>query len=87
MPWAQMPRTKLSKIDIAKMLIEKAAEAEAAKAILFRETTLIIGALIVILVLMVWIYFGGNLAGSFILAAFFSIFPLLAIFKRKIHGK
>ena len=66
---------------------KKAAEAEAAKAILFRETTLIIGALIVILVLMVWIYIGGNLAGSFILAAFFSIFPLLAIFKRKIHGK
>ncbi len=66
---------------------KKAAEAEAAKAILFRETTLIIGAFIAILVLMVWISMGGNLAGSFILGAVFSTFPLLAIFKRKIHGK
>ncbi|MCH7730265.1 MFS transporter [Patescibacteria group bacterium] len=66
---------------------KKALEAESAKAILFRETTMIMGALLVLLILIGWIYFGGNLTGGFVLAAIFSTFPLVAIFKKRIHDK
>jgi MFS family permease len=63
----------------------KALEAESAKAILFRETTLMIGALLSLFIMIVWTYLGGGLSGSFMLAAIFSTLPLVAVFKKRIR--
>lgn len=63
----------------------KALEAESAKAVLFRETTLMIGALLSLLIVIAWIYLGGGLSGSFVLAAIFSTLPLVAVFKKRIR--
>lgn len=64
---------------------KKALEAESAKAILFYETASIIGILISLILLSVWMFFGGDLAGSFVLASLFSLLPLVAVFKKKLR--
>lgn len=66
---------------------KKAIEGGSARAILFRETTFIIGASLSLLILMVWIYLGGDLTGSFVIAAISATLPLVAIFRRRIHDK
>lgn len=66
---------------------KKAIEGGSARAILFRETTFIIGASLSLLILMAWIYLGGDLTGSFVIAAISATLPLVAIFRRRIHDK
>ena len=49
------------------------------RAILFRETTLTIGSVFSLLLLLLWVSLGGCLSGAFVLAALFSLFPLIAV--------
>lgn len=63
----------------------KGLEAGTGKAILFRETSLIIGSSLALLILIVLVYFGGSLSGSFVIAAAFSIFPLFTVIKHRIE--
>lgn len=64
---------------------KKALEAESAKAILFFETTSIVGIFISLIFLSIWMYLGGDLAGSFVLASLFSLLPLVAVFKKRLR--
>ena len=63
---------------------KKAFEGGSAKAILFRETTMIIGCFIALTLIIAWIFSGGSLTASFILAAVFGAFPVLAIVRKRI---
>jgi MFS family permease len=62
----------------------KALEAESAKAILFRETALIIGSVSSLLILAGWVSFGGDLSGSFIIAAVFGLLPMVAVARKRL---
>lgn len=63
---------------------KKALEAESAKAILFREMAITLGQLASFLTIIAWIAIGGSISGSFVIAAIFSLFPLVSVFKRRI---
>lgn len=63
----------------------KAVEGSSARAILFRETAMLIGILISILLIIVWLLIGGGLMGSFLLAAIASTLPLIAVYKKRLH--
>ena len=64
---------------------KKGLEAGTARALLFRETSLIIGQVVALLALIVIIYMGGDLSGSFVVAAIFSTLPLVSVIKHRIH--
>jgi MFS family permease len=66
---------------------KKALEAESAKAILFRETALMIGSFSSLLIFGLWVYFGGSLRSSFILAAIFALMPLVAVYKHRLTNQ
>jgi len=64
---------------------KKGLESGIGKAILFRETSLIIGQVLALLSLIVIIYLGGDLSVSFVVAAIFSTLPLVSVIKHRIH--
>lgn len=63
---------------------KKAFEAESAKAILFRETALILGGVSSMIILSLLVYLSGTITVMFPLAALFSLLPLIAVVKRRI---
>ncbi|MCH7641498.1 MFS transporter [Patescibacteria group bacterium] len=64
---------------------KKGLETGVGRAILFRETSLIIGGVVALLTLIVVIYLGGDLSGGFVVAAIFSTLPLVSVIKHRIH--
>lgn len=66
---------------------KKAIESGSARAILFRETTMLVGGVISLLLLAIWVFFGGGLRGGFIIAAILSVLPLIAVFKKRLYDK
>ena len=66
---------------------KKGIEGGAARAILFRETTLTIGGLISLGILIIWMLYGGRLEDAFIIAAVFSTLPLIAVYKKRLENK
>lgn len=65
---------------------KKALEAESAKAILFYETTQIIGVVTALVILIVLVLVGGSLKAGFIIAFFFSLLPMLSVYKKRLHN-
>lgn len=76
---------RMTVLPLIALTYKKALQAESAKAILFRETALIVGQVISLLILIIWVLGGGSLSGSFVLAAIFSTLPLMAVLTHKIH--
>lgn len=65
---------------------KKALEAESAKAILFYETTSIIGVCVALLILIAWVLLGGLLKDAFIFALLFSALPMVAVYKKRLQN-
>lgn len=63
---------------------KKAKEGGTGRAVLFREVALIIGSVASLLLLSVWIVLEGELMGAFLIPAFFSLLPSVAILKKRI---
>jgi len=64
---------------------QKAFEGQSsARAILYRETVLNIGVISGLLVVLIWIMVLGNLSYWYFIPATFVLFPLIAVFKRRI---
>jgi predicted MFS family arabinose efflux permease len=78
---------RMVSVPLTELTYKKALEGGSGRALLFRETTFLIGSIVALLTISVWIYFGGTLIGSFIFVVFFGSLPLIAIIKRRIHDK
>jgi len=78
---------RLVSIPLDALAYRKAQEAESAKAILFRMITVNAGVIVGLFLISVWVFFTGNLKGSFVIAAFIGALPLVAVFKKRIHDK
>jgi MFS family permease len=63
---------------------KKAFDGGSAKAILFRETALIIGIFAVLTLVILVIFAGGSMTLVFLMAGLFSVLPFIAIVKRRI---
>lgn len=75
---------KLLSISLMELTYRKASESETAKAILFRELSIIFGGLVCNLLIAVFTLLGFDMRSLFIFVALFSLFPLIYIYKRKI---
>lgn len=78
---------KLLKVPFDELSYKKAVEGGTANAILFRELSLIFGAVLAAFLVFLWTYLGGGLEKLFLIAGVISAFPLVAVYKRKFHGK
>jgi hypothetical protein len=63
---------------------KKGVEGGAARAILFRETAMTIGGLLSLILLIIWMLYGGRLEEGFIVAAVLSMLPLVAVYKKRL---
>ncbi len=71
---------KMIGLPLNTLTYKKAIEGKSTgRAILFRETTSTIGSIFSLLLLLLWVSLGGSLSGAFVLAALFSLFPLIAV--------
>ena len=66
---------------------KKGVEGGVARAILFRETTITIGGLLSLILLIIWMSYGGRLEEGFIIAAVLSTLPLVAVYKKRLQNK
>lgn len=78
---------RMVSLPLTQLTYKKAIEGGSGRAILFRETTFLVGGLVALVTIALWIYFGGTLLTSFIFVIFFGALPLIAVFKRRIHDK
>lgn len=78
---------RMVEVPLSELSFKKAIEGISSYAIMFREIALLLGAASAILGLSAILYFGGELAGSFILAALLGTFPVIAVFKHKIYDR
>lgn len=66
---------------------KKGIEGGTARAILFKETSLAMGGLLSLGLLVVWMLYGGRLEDGFIIAAVLSTLPLIAVYKKRLKNK
>jgi len=78
---------RMVSIPLDTLAYRKAQESESGKAILFRMTSVNAGAIVGLLVITLWVYLTGSLAGSFVIVALIAALPLVAVFKKRIHDK
>ncbi|EKD62247.1 MAG: hypothetical protein ACD_52C00256G0001, partial [uncultured bacterium] len=72
---------RITALSLQELTYKKAIEAGSAKAILFRETALVLGGVILIATMSLWVIFFGDLEKAFILPAVVSLFPLGFVLK------
>ena len=75
---------RMVNVPLMALSYRKGIEAESAKAILFYETTSILGVFLSLIILSLWLLLGGNLADSFILLSLISLMPLIAAIKKRL---
>lgn len=78
---------RLVSIPLDALAYRKAQEAESAKGILFRMIAVNSGVIVGLLFISVWVYFTGNLKGSFVIVAIIAALPLVAVLTKRIHDK
>ena len=76
---------KMTVVPLVALTYKKGMESETARAILFLETSLIAGAILILLLLSIFVYLGGSLVAGFVAVSIFSLLPLIAVYKHKIH--
>ncbi|MBU0572735.1 MFS transporter [Patescibacteria group bacterium] len=78
---------RMVELPLNTLTYKKGVEGGSARAILFRETAITIGGLLSLILLIVWMLYGGRLEEGFIIAAVLSTLPLIAVYKRKLQDK
>lgn len=78
---------RMVSLPLTELTYKKAIEGGSGRAILFRETTFLIGGFLALLTIGLWIYFGGSLLSSFIFVALYGSLPLIAVFRRRLHDE
>jgi hypothetical protein len=76
---------KTLSISLLDLTYRKAQEAETAKAILFREITVIIGTYVCLLLILISAVININLQGVFVIIALASLLPLIFVYKKRIN--
>jgi MFS-type transporter involved in bile tolerance (Atg22 family) len=76
---------RLLYIPLDTLAYKKASEAESAKGILFRMISVNSGVILGLLVVIVWVYFTGNLSSSFYFVALLGALPLIAVLRGRIR--
>ncbi|RLC32706.1 hypothetical protein DRH13_01305 [Candidatus Woesebacteria bacterium] len=74
-------------LPLSTLTYKKGIEGGVARAILFRETAITIGGLLSLILLIVWMLYGGRLEEGFIIAALLSTLPLVAVYKKRFENK
>ncbi len=77
---------RLLYIPLDALAYKKAKEAGSAKGILFRMISVNSGAILGLLVLIIWVYLTGSLSSSFYFVALLGALPLIAVLKGRIRG-
>lgn len=78
---------RMVSLPLTELNYKKAIEGGSGRAILFRETTFVIGGLLALSTLAIWVYLGGSLLTSFIFVMVYGSLPLIAVFKRRLYDK
>lgn len=78
---------RMVSLPLTELTYKKAIEGGSGRAILFRETTFLIGGALALFAIAIWIYLGGSLLSSFLFVIVFGALPLIAVFKRRLHDR
>ncbi len=78
---------KMVELPLNTLTYKKGVEGGVARAILFRETAITIGGVASLVLLIVWMLYGGKLEDGFIIAAVLRMLPLVAVYKKRLQNK